>query len=534
MPSSRPLLLLTAAALATAAATAPAMAQQKPSLWDLISPDRILARLVQTGILSMRTQFDVVYGNISVSTLTGTVTLTDVTAWPRVDWTVDSGCRIDIDRLTVATSPVDEVDLLRFKAQANGSRISLDCLPPEARSGIAMLKIETIALPWVTFDADYRISTSAMTSHLSGIADGLAAISLDSDLDYVFVDASKDMENPDPVVFLNSARLTVENLGAWEKLSPMIPAQMLEPDNLSAAIETGLAGMLGTPAPGESPSPARAALTASIVDAVAGFKDDPRRIVLETGFEPGEAKFLNILDWDRNPDRILDDLQPRAALRPQPARDLLPVSLVSKAVDTAAELTDSERLIVGTAFATGVGAPRDLALAQTLLMPAAEAGDGESALVLARALETRDPEKAYSMALIAAQDSANGATTVLDRIESALPFARVLELQGALVEGVEQPVEALEQLTSVRDEAMMRMSGTGRSRSYGTAALWAMIGSAAGDAESAGILDEIDEKVRRAGPDAAAVWSKQEANAVDLARSAWVGFDLPASFGGVK
>jgi hypothetical protein len=381
---------------------------------------------------------------------------------------------------------------------------------------------------------DYRISTSALTTHLHAVADGLAAVSLDTDFDYVWIDGSKDMDNPDPVVFLNSARLTLENLGAWEKLSPMMPPQMLDAAQVSTFVTAALDEMLGSPAPGESPSPARADLVASAQEAVAGFLADPRRIVLETGFEPGEARFLNLKDWDLTPEKALDDLEPRLSLLPQPARALLPVALVSKALDTPDLLSEDERLRVGTALAAGVGAPRDLASAESLLGPAVDQGSGAAALVLARAFESRDPEKAYALALHAAESGAPGAAGTLDRIEAALPFARVLELQAVLVEGVEHPVDALEQLTSVRDEAAKRMSGNGRSRSYATAALWALIGSAAGDAESADILAEIDEKVRLGGAEAAAVWAAQEAGAVELARGAWIGFDLPSSFGGVN
>lgn len=521
------------AGLTALSLTGPAVAQQqKTTLLDLISPDRIVARLIQMGILSLRTQFDLTYGSISASALTGSVTLTDIKAWPLVDWEVDEACSVTIDRLTLATVPLDELDLIRIKAQATGATATPDCLPPVARDGAAMLGIDTIALSRLTLDMEYRVSTAAATSHFYALADGLAALSVNSDFDYVWFDGSRRMDNPDPVVFLNSASARVENLGAWEKLAPLIPPEMTDAAQFGPMIDGLLIGMfnLDPAAPQSAPM---AELSASMKEGWSAFLTDPRSLVLETGFPHDAGRYLNLKDWERDLDALLTDLEPRIALRPQPARSMLPVALVSKALDAPDTLSEAERVTIGTAFATGIGAPRDLASAETLLGPAVDAGNGVAALVLARAVETRDPEKAYELALLAAESGTEGAAGVLDRVEAALPFARVLELQGVLVEGIEHPVEALEQLTSVRDEASKRMTGKGRTRSYEIAALWAIIGSAAGDQECAGILAEIDEKVRLAGPDAAEVWAAQEANAVELARGAWVGFDLPSSFGGV-
>ncbi|MCR8723473.1 hypothetical protein [Frigidibacter sp. ROC022] len=533
MPLSRRTPVWAVAGLVALGLAGPAAAQQqKTTLLDLISPDRIVARMMQMGIMSLRTQMDLTYGAISASALTGSVTLTDIKAWPLVDWEIEEGCAITIDRLTLRTVPLDELDLVRIKAQATGAEATLDCLPPEARAGGAMLGIDKVALSRMTVDLDYRISTAGAKAHVYALADGLAAISADVDLDYIWMDGTRRMDDPEPVVFLNSASLKLENLGAWEKLSPMVPPPMLDAAQFGPMIDQGLNGMLGL-APGEPVPPALAEFSASAKEAWSAFLADPRSLVLETGFPNGAARYLNLMDWEGSLDTMLSDLEPHMALRTQPARSMLPVALISKALDAPDTLDLDERVTVGTAFATGIGAPRDLATAETLLGPAVDAGNGSAALVLARAVETRDPEKAYALALLAAERGTEGAAGVLDRIEAALPFAKVLELQGVLVEGIEHPVEALEQLTSVRDEASKRMTGKGRTRSYEVAALWAMIGSAAGDQECADILAEIDEKVRLAGPDAADVWAAQEANAVELARGAWVGFDLPSSFGGV-
>lgn len=522
-----------AASTALTLVAAPASAQGKPSLLDLISPDRIAARMLQMGIMGLRSQVDLVYGGMSVSALAGSATITDVTAWPLVDWDTDDGCQVDVDRLTLSTVPLDELDHVRLRAEATGARAKTGCLPPDMRGMLDPLELQTISLGRVTFDIDYTIPTAEAKVQAYLLADDLAAATLTADFEYLWFDARDRYADPKPVIFLRSARLTAENLGLWDKVKGMLPPPVLDPDQSAQMVDAFFTGMLPPPREGTTPSAERDPLEQSVKDSWAAFLADPQKLVLETSFDPAVSAYIDPEAWDRNgPDAMLDDLKPRMVLAPAPARALLPAALLKKAVDAPDTLSDDERLTLGTALATGTGVPRDLGMAQDLLAPAADAGNGEAALLLAKALENRDTAAAYTLALQSAAAGTAGAAGVLDRIEGKLPFARVLELQGQLVAGVDHPVESLASLNLVRQEAVMRMSGKGRTRSYGIALLWALIGSAAGDPESELILADIDQKVRLGGEDAAAVWKTQEAEATALARNAWLGFDLPTSFGG--
>lgn len=528
MTARRPILGLTLAALILPGAVAAG-----PSLWDLFRPERIVARGIQMGIMALRTQADVTYGGITVSPLTGMVTMTDIRVWPFPDWDADGDCVISIDRLTVRTAAVDEADVVRLKAQASGASAPASCLPPEAQQGTQMLGVDKVSLSRLTFDIDYRISTAAATAHVYGRADDLAAVTVSADFSYFWFDGREDMDNPKPVAILREARLTVENLGLWDRVKPMVPPPFTDPGSAVPSIDSVFAEIV-PPLPASPAADAVAALKVSAGETWAAFLADPRVLVLETGFDPANPVFLDPDVLSQRPEQAFDYLKPRFALRSARARAMLPVSLVKKASETPDQLTDSERLSAGLAFASGSGAPRDLVAAQGLLQPLADAGNGAAAAGMARALETRDAATAYSYALVAAERGEPQAGALLDRIEAVLPFTTVLEVQARRVEGVQHPASALEELGLVRAEAAMRLTGRGQTRSYATAELWALIGTAAGDAESADILEEIDERVRMAGPEAAAVWAAQEAAAADLARQAWVGFDLPAAFGGVN
>lgn len=523
--------LARALALPLALALPGAALAQQPSLWDLITPERIVTRIVQMGIMGLRTQADITYGGITVSPLTGLVALTDVSLRPRPPWDTTGTCEIRLDRLTIRSAAVDEADIVRLKAQATGAALPGTCLPPEVQQGAQMVGVGDLGLSRLTMDIDYRISSGAAAVHLYARADNLASVSLDGDFAYFWFDGRRDMDEPLPVAHLREARLTVENLGGWDLVKPLIPPPFTDPASAGQAVDMLFAEIPPMP-PGTPEAAALSSLQASAIEGWAAFLASPRALVVETGFDPGAPVFLNPLVLEDQPEALLGYLQPVVSLTSARARAAVPAAILQQAREAADQLGAPERLQAGLALASGVGAVRDVAAAAVLLAPLAEQGDPEAAVALARALEGRDPAAAYGHALTAAAAGAPLSGALLDRIEARLPFATVLAEQAKKVEGVEHPASALEDLGLIREQAAMRLTGRGQTRSYATAALWALIGTAAGDAESADILEEIDERVRLAGPEAAEVWAAQEAAAVELATSAWISFDLPALFSG--
>ena len=537
-----------------------AHARPAPSLWDLVQPDRLVARAVQTGIMALRSQFDIVYGGISVDAVSGSLSLTDVRAWPVMPWPADRRCELRFDRIAIDAAPVDQIDRLRFSLTASGGTASLDCLPPPARPVAGgLLGLDRVSLSQLTADVSYRISTAAATTHVFARADGLASVTLDSDFDYLWFDSSARQHPPAPVAYLKSARLEVANLGLWDTLRRILPAHAVDPQQAPATVQAFLSRVLPLPGPvdrfdphapapttgadllpGATPMPLppdhvateqRQALAASADSAWRGFLKSPSQLVLETGFDPAEPRYLNLHDWERDSEAVLDDLEPRVRLASSARAAILPTALLETALQKPQDLGNADRLRVGRALATGIGAPRDLAAAGTLLQPLLDGGNGEAALLLAQAQEPADPAAAYSAALVAAAAGADGAAGLLDRLEAEIPLATVLQQQAAQVAGLKRPSQPLKSIPAIRDEAAMWLSGKGRPRSYSEAETWALIGAAAGDAESRDMLDRIDRKMRYADAAALKVWDAQKKAATQAARTGWIRFDLPAAFG---
>ena len=242
--------------------------------------------------------------------------------------------------------------------------------------------------------------------------------------------------------------------------------------------------------------------------------------------------YVDFIAYGDDPIFAFEDLQPRLSLAPAPARATLPAALVQQALGDDASSLDSDTLRdVGIALVTGIGAPRNITAGGAILTSLAQSGDGAAAMALATAFEHRNPQQSYLWALVAGGETFLGAAALLDRLETVLPFAEVLAIQAQVLGDVQHPIDALQSISALRDEAIGRLSGIGRQRSYSVAALWALMGAAAGDGESRDILAQIDERVSMADDAGRAAWAEIETAAADLAMQAWLGQDLPTRFG---
>jgi len=527
------MLRLTASAALIALLPAMSSAQGRVSWFDLITPERIVQSALQTGIMMLRTQMDLKYGDMSVNLTTGRVTLTDVKMWPLPEWDENGDCEVSIRRLTLRSGAIDQLDRLRIKAQVSGASAPASCLPLDARQGLAMAGVDGLEMPRMTIDVDYGIPGSDATARMFGVIENVAAVDLTAKFAYVWVDGRDDMEDPNPVVFLSNAALTVENRGVWEAVKAQLPPPMTDPASAGPFVEGALSGVLADMNRGgdssAGPSASQSAFLASVVSAWPAFLAAPQRLVLETGFS-GDT-FLDFEAMEDDPRAAFDTLMPRLSLAPAHVSDMLPVALIAQAMGSeAASLPEADRRTAGIAMVTGTGAPRNLDAGIELLMPLARAGDGTAALVLSEALETRAPEDAYRWALAAGRSGEAGATARLDRLEGQIDFARVLELQNDVSGKDKHSQDALQSVALVRDQAAMRLTGRGQARSYGIAAMWASLAKAAGDPEASDILADVDEHVRLSGPEAQAAWRAAETRASALAMEVWIGQDLPARF----
>lgn len=531
-------LCCTALALTLPPATVSA---QSLTWWDVLSPDRVVENVLQYGIMALRTQLDLQYGDMSVNLLSSRITLTDVQVWPLPDWDQDADCEISIGRLTIAQAPLDESSRIRLKASVYGISAPAACLPPDVRPALLATGIKDLSLPYLSFDIDYDVASSGARIQAHGVAENLAAFDLTADFSYLWFDGRDDPDQPLPVFELTSASLSIENTGLWASIKPMVPPPFSNPETATPAVQgvvTQALEEMNRDAAGyqqDDPgtlSGTQKAFAETFAMAWTAFLKDPQRLILETGFTPDDPLYLDFEAYEEDPRLAFEDLMPRLVLVPAKAKTALPSDLVRLALgENAASLSPADRLRVGTALVSGVGAPRNIPAGTDLLVALAREGSGPAALALSGVLETRQPDIAYGWGLRAGANGQTGATARLDRLEKVLPLAQILRIQNEGSKGSKHPLDALASVAAIKAQARSRLTGNGASRSYGIAAMWAMLAAATGDSEAADMLDEIDTRVRHSGVENAKAWAAIEAESSRLAMEIWLGRDLAKLFG---
>ena len=311
-----------------------------------------------------------------------------------------------------------------------------------------------------------------------------------------------------------------------------MPPEMPQPDTAALMAARGLTELfieMNQPAaPNKRPQLdlAQAAFVQSAAAQVQRFVAKPGTFVIETALE--QPVRLNERTFD-DPVRLFTVLKPVVAGLPASRQEIVPTSMLKAALMAPGSLSDRDKLRVGQALVSGVGAPRALSKGQKLLKPLADAGNGEAALALSSSLRSVDPEAAYRLALNAGANSMAGASGIMDRLEQNLTTRKVLTLQARLLSTASTIPKTQEfvPLTQVRAYALAHLSGNGAVRSYVRAYYWALLGKAAGDQATASMAGEIEARMRHRGPEAAAAWKAVAEKTRTDALTHWLAADYP-------
>lgn len=501
----------------------------QPSLWALLNPDLIVQRALQSGMMTLRSQFDLTYGVMDVDLNGSRIGISDIRAWPLFDWENGWECEIAIDHVSVRAAPLNRPDLIRLNLRASGVSVPSTCLPPAQQQGLRNVGLTGISAPLVSIDINYDVASAGAEMSMNAEIDGFAALGLDAEMDYLWFAIPQDGGDPEPVVLLDRASLSVENLGGFAALSQMAPPQVQDPQQSPLLLEGMIGGMLVEMNKGAALTPDQSAFLKSVKTVWPQFLQTRARLVLETQIASGEAQYLDFNGYASDPARIFADLKPVLAVAPAAVNNILPTTLLQQALSGELEgLSDADILRAGTAFVSGLGAPRNARIGAALLQSLAEKGNVEASFKLAETLEASAPEAAYDLALRAAASGQIGANAILNRLEARLPFQILLDRQFDVASGLTLPAGVSDSVYGLRTAARMFHLGQNASRSYPHAYYWALSGAAAGDTASSAILEDLDRWAEARSPEDRALWDQRVDEVSARASRDWISAGMPA------
>lgn len=487
---------LAASTAVSLALIGPAMAQTQPQP-SIFAPANVYGGIVRLIVSYARIVADITYGGLDIDAPRGVLTMRDLTIagmGPNKQCTVTLG-RIRLDGLSFWMA-----EDTQSRLDASDITVATTCFGHQAPVIAMVAGGDRIQISDLSIETVQSVGSGATALSFQIISPTIARIEGSADFDY-FSPFSPDFfqnlgqtpdygagSKPDFGVYgkLLAAHLSVENLGLWERIQPMIPPDMITPAAIDAAMQA-------------NPATTNPVLNRQLAAALKSFVANPGRITAQ--IRPAQPVVIDTTTW-ATPQDALAVLQP-AILNAPPTP---PLALIADPAD------QSDPRAMGLAFATGKGVPQNAERAITLLTPLQD--DAEVALALADLTAQRDPAASYQHALRAALAKAPGAAAALDRAEARLPTADLFKAQPPADEDL--PDTAFASVIGLRDQARAYEDGQGVPRSYALAWRLGSLAAAAGDGPSQLLLKRIDA---RFGADPA--WIKLREAASDQALEDW-------------
>ncbi|MEM9197132.1 MAG: hypothetical protein AAGD12_04695 [Pseudomonadota bacterium] len=458
-------------------------------------------------VLVLRSVIDFTYESLSYDPLSGMVA-TGVKIYPPLDWLEgEEECAISIGRMSLTGGLTS--DAISEVIEVTDLTIPPICLEEEPREFLAGIGYDGVTMDAAVIDLAYDLPSSGLTLAIQASLPDAASLDVAADFSYFWFAGLID-NDPYPLIQLSRAEISIKNAGAWERFTPMIEGMVGSVDSIPSMAVGGLTGELTN---GGS-RPLRSyelAFVESLESALTTFLAEKSRITV-TMAPPGGV-WLDEFLFD-GPDVLIEALQPVMSNGPHSVTSMISLQLLNDALTAGDKLSLAQALEAGRALMTGVGAPRNRAVAIELLVPrAAQNWNAEAALILAEGLyDAGDNAAAYPYALVALAGGETSALSVAAQIEAGLDPASIQQTQDVILANYpEDPglstgtsdLSANPDIAEMRSLALALRQGLGVPRNYALAYLWASLAAAGGDLVAANLRDDLDEMTE---VDGGAVW----------------------------
>lgn len=469
-----------------------ALAQNNQTPADLM---QLMQRVAgQYMVMISRSFIDLTYDSIQIEPNTNNLVLSGVALNPELEWDQDGACAINIDRAFMGG--VQGFDLVQSVIELTGVELHPACLPPDVSGMLAAFGYDTLMADTMVIDINYELPSAAADITVQAAIRDAGDLTLSAAFDYLWFRFPLDgSEEPVPVAVLGSAEFAFENGGIWERVEPMVMSQIGDP----AAVPPMLEAMIGqTLSEGgtRTPSAEETAFAQNVASEVERFLREKNRLVISVAPDGGLALDESAFG---SPAEAIAALQPKVSATPLAYDSMIAAPMLTSAL--GGSVAEEDRLSVGMALVTGLGAPLAPVEGRALLAPLADAWNGEAAAALAMSYEGSDPAKAYDMALRALAANAGGVAGIADRVEASMPIADVLAAQARAIStwpGAADYKTTSDVILKSGDVSAMRrmstaaMTGNGMPRDYRSAYYWASLSAASGDRGGAGLRKRLD------------------------------------------
>lgn len=473
-------------------------------------------------VLLVRSFVDLTYDSLTVEPNTNSMVVSGLTLYPEMPWDNTGACMVDVDRVTLGS--VTSFETLSSTIEVSGVALPSACLPPDVATALTDLGYKDgLHADTMTIEIAYDLPTSGADVTIQAAVVDAADVSLTASFDYIWVRFPTDGgDEPEPIAYLGDAEIAVENAGLWERVEPMVAAQLGNLSSIPPMTELMLGQMLAGP-DGQT-SPEAQAFAENLSAELERFLSDRNRLVVSVA--PENGLLLDEYAF-RGPAQAIAVLKPKVSGTPAAYRSLIDPADLAAALSGGADMDTETRLDVGEALLTGLGAPRSVQDGLALLAPLAAEWNGDAAQLMASALSDTDPAEGYAMALRAQATGSAGAIGLADGMEAGLDVEAVLATQENTVRAWPGNVEAARSMDAMitagdiaglRRMAFAASVGKDMPRSYARAYYLASLAAAGGDRAAANLRRRLDA---RFSTDDSGAWRNEADRAAQVALETW-------------
>ncbi|MEM7056896.1 MAG: hypothetical protein AAF557_04860 [Pseudomonadota bacterium] len=518
-----------ASATAIGALTAPAMAQA-PS--DAASLYALLQRLGgHYALIVLRTFVDVTYDQLTVEPGTNQLVITGMTLYPELPYDPDALCEVTIDR--ASSGDVLSFETVQTTYEFSGVSATPACFDPDVAGMLGSFGYDGLTAENVSLSVGYNLPDSSADVTINASVADAADVSISAAFSYLWFRVPFDGgDEPVPVAQLSEAEISIENKGVFERVEPMIAAQIGDL-NAVPQMAQAIVGQAFTEGGTRQPTPDESAFVESLSAELARFLAEKNRIVVTAAPEEGVWLDESIFD---SPSNMVAALKPNVSSTPNALRAIIPPAEMASALADGANPDDAARMKIGRALLTGIGAPRSIEDGGQLLIPLARNWNGEAAALVAGAAGDFGEHKiGYEMALIAMAQGESSAMSAADNLELDLSLEEALAIQkevsnawpgGTDTEAQFNQAIADGDITTLRKLANAASVGRNMPRDYEVAYALATLGAAAGDRAAASLRDRMDRRFNALDQ---ATWQKTASRAASDALRVWTEGGLGAT-----
>lgn len=471
-----------------------------------VDEGRIARGIAQVSVVFSRIAADVTYESLAYDERTGEFTVQGLRIGIPETYGIN-GCEITAVRYIV--SPLGREDVFSYTESAEGVEIAPACMGEQGDVALALLGPDATKIDRYSSTGSYEIGSSTFrTSTLLDTA-AAGAINIAATIEGVHMAIDPIFGEPSPRGRITDAEITLQDTDALRELLPVLMGDGPDPVTMATGAmeqilsEDGISGE-----------------ERALIDSA---EAELTRVIEQGGpltvrMRPGTEVSFAALGATGGPEDLLALMNPRFSRSILPEENNVPAALLKAALDAPGDMSAEDRMTVARAAASGEGLPRAPQLALGLLEPLAAEGDPEASLMRARLLHQQgDAEAAYAAALSAATAGAQGAGSLLDRIERELSVEAVLAIQGEAAGEVEAPAD----VAALRTMAFDMANGDGMARDYEGALRMALLASAAGDRSAGFLVERLRRRYAEAEEEDAGAWDALVSRASDEALQIW-------------